>query len=81
VYVLAGEGGSGEVGFKPHAPWSAKFAKPRPNEGEWISRVSRWQREIIFVQQIVDANAVKGRAWALRISLKRVKLKPKAKGK
>jgi hypothetical protein len=37
--------------------------------------------EIVATELKRSAKAVKGRAYILRISLKRVKLKPKAKGK
>ena len=37
--------------------------------------------EFIAAELKRSAKAVEGRAYALRISLKRVKLKPKAKGK
>ena len=37
--------------------------------------------EFIAAELKRSANAVKGRAYELRISLKRVNLKPKAKGK
>jgi hypothetical protein len=37
--------------------------------------------EIVAAELKRSAKAVQGRAYVLRISLKRVKLKPKAKGK
>jgi DNA-binding NarL/FixJ family response regulator len=67
--------GEGEVAALARTFWT-------PEEDNLLRMLIEAGKPIEFIAAELNrsANAVKGRAWALRISLKRVKLK-KAKGK
>jgi sulfur transfer protein SufE len=71
-----GAGGDGEVAALARNFWT-------PEEDDRLRMLVEAGKQIEFVAAELkrSAKAVKGRAYILRISLKRVNLKPKAKGK
>ena len=68
--------GEGKVAALARTPWT-------PEEDKRLRMLVEACKPIEFIAAELkrSANAVKGRAYELRISLKRVNLKPKAKGK
>jgi hypothetical protein len=66
----------GKVAALARTPWT-----PEEDKRLRMLFVGCNQIAIVSAELKLSAKAVEGRAYALRISLKRVMLKPKAKGK